>query len=71
MKRVAAALAAVSLMLAMAGPAAAADFPEQANLDHACEVVQSLPKDIIGHLLGVSPRAAEILLSNLADACNL
>ena len=71
MKRVAAALAAVSLMLAMAGPAAAADFPEQANLDHACEVVQSLPKDIIGHLLGVSPTAAGILLANLADACNL
>jgi hypothetical protein len=71
MKRVGSAIAAMSLLFASAAPAAAADFPEQPNLDHACDVVQSLPKDIIGHLLGVSPVAADILIANLTDACNL
>lgn len=53
-----------------AAPTAAADFPEQSNV-HACAVVQSLPKDIIEHSWGVAPGAAEILLANLVDACNL
>lgn len=70
MKRLAAITVALSLGIALAAPAMAADFPEQADI-HACEVVQSLPKDIIAQLYIVSPGAAEILLANLIDACNL
>ena len=70
MKRLIAALAASSLVLAIAVPVAAADFPEQAHV-HACAVVQSLPKDVLGHLAQVSPATADRLSALLADACNL
>jgi hypothetical protein len=61
---------ALSTILATAGTVTAADFPEQAN-PHSCGVVLNLPKDVIGHLFGVSPATAERLLAQLADACNL
>ena len=69
MKRVSSIIAAVSLIFILAAPAAAIDFPEQGNLQ-SCEVVTSLPKDVIGHLFEVSPATAQKLLDLVTDACN-
>jgi len=55
--------------LATAAPVAGSNFPEQPGDIPACDVVTSLPKDVIGHLLAVNPQAAERLLDNVADAC--
>jgi hypothetical protein len=68
MKRISAILAALTLLLAMATPVLAADFPDQANL-HSCDVVTSLPFDVIGHLFQISPEAAQLLLDLVTDAC--
>ncbi|MFL5779310.1 MAG: hypothetical protein ACJ761_10240 [Chloroflexota bacterium] len=69
MKRLGFALSAATLMLSLvAGPAAAAAFPEQGR-PHSCAVVTSLPKDIIGHLTSVAPGAAARLEALLIDAC--
>jgi hypothetical protein len=56
---------ALVMMFAFAAPIAAA----QPSPLRACDVVQSLPKDIIAHLFSVSPATAERLLALLADAC--
>ena len=68
MKRISAMLAAIALQAAIATPVLAADFPEQGK-PHSCDVVTSLPKDVIGHLFQVSPDAAQRLLDLLTDAC--
>jgi hypothetical protein len=66
MRRIASFVAAISLLSVTAMPAAAAaDFPQE----HACEVVQSLPFDIIGHLLDVSPATAARLIALLSETC--
>ena len=68
MKRVITVAASFVLALGLAGPVAAADYPEQAK-PHSCDVVQSLPHDIIGHLVGLSPRAVANLSALVTDAC--
>ena len=67
--RVTALVLGLVLALTLAFPVLAGDFPEQPGDLPACPVVQSLPKDIIGHLFGVSPGAAERLVALLTDAC--
>jgi hypothetical protein len=68
-RRLASVFVAIAAIFALASPIAAGGFPEQPGALPACAVVQDLPKDVIGHLFGVSPAAAERLIALLTDAC--
>ena len=70
MKRLTLAASAAMLALAMfAAPAAADEFPSQGK-PQSCEVLQTLPKDVIGQIAAHSPETAEALLARLTDACS-
>ena len=68
MKRIGVTVAALALSFTIAGPVAAADFPEQGK-PQSCAVLLSLPKDVIGHLFTVAPATAERLLAQITEVC--
>ena len=69
MKRVFTGISTLVLLLTVAAPVAAADFPEQGN-PRSCGVLLSLPKDVIGQIAAHAPATAARLAANLADACD-
>ena len=68
MKRIGMFAAAIALSLSLAGPVGAAGFPD-AGKPHSCDAVQSIPKDLIGHLFTVAPATAARLLALLTEVC--